>query len=134
MGGVVTVVKIPHLKKILQNGRVILNRAQLVGAIEVGSNARFSPLFNLYPFGITSDDKIFDTPDRLEPYFDGALSSDNTYTITLTRYYQKVLDGEIDNQGVMIMELGEIFGRSIINGPASSQSPLKFVVSYTPIN
>ena len=134
MGGVVGIIKVPNIKQLNKNGPVIINRAQFVYNIETGSNARYAPLKQLYMFGIADSNKIFDTPDRLEAYFDGSLSSDLNYKLTLTRYYQKVLNGEIEDRGLMLMELAELYGRSIINGPKATQSPLKFVVSYTPVN
>ena len=134
MGGVVTVLKVPHLKKLIANGPVIINRAQYIFSIENGSNSRYSPLIQLYTFGITEEKNIFDTPDRAEPYYGGAFTDDLQYKLTMTRYYQQVLNGEFEDRGLMLMELGGNFGRSVIGGPKSTTSPLKFVVSYTPIN
>ena len=134
MGGIVSILKVPNLKQLNANGPVIINRAQFVLTVEAGSNSRYAPLPKLYTFGITEEGNIFDTPDRKEPYFTGGLTDDLQYEMTMTRYYQQVLNGQYQDRGLMLMELGGNYGRSLIGGTRSASNPLKFVVSYTPVN
>lgn len=134
MGGTVGVLKVPNIKSLAKNGKVLINKAQFRISVETGSNSNYAPLLNLYLFGIKEDNKIFDTPDRKEPYFTPKITSDLKYNLTVTRYFQQVLDGQIEDNGLMLMDLGSIYGRSVINGTESNVLPLKFVVSYTPIN
>ena len=134
MGGTAAVLKVPHLKELTKNGPVIINRAQFILSMKDGSNTRFEPLLNLYPFGLSEDGNLFDTPDRLESYFDPSFTSDLEYVLNMNRYYQQILDDKYEDNGLMVMELAENFGRTVIPGPEASSTPLKFVVSYTPIN
>tara|TARA_B100000508_G_scaffold141073_1_gene145933 strand:- start:836 stop:2137 length:1302 start_codon:yes stop_codon:yes gene_type:complete len=134
MGGVVSILKIPNIKQLNSKGPVIINQAQFIFNIESGTNVRYSPLPRFYTFGIKEDGNIFDTPDRKEIHYGGEISEALEYKLTMTRYYQQVLNGLYEDRGLMLMELGGNYGRSVIGGPKSSTSPLKFVVSYTPIN
>lgn len=134
MGGVVSLLKVPHLKSLTKNGPIIINRAQYILSMKNGSNARFAPILEIFPFGVTEDGELFDTPDRREGYFNGKFRDNLTYELNMNRYYQQVLEGEYEDNGIMLMELAENYGRSVISGPDAATTPLKFVVSYTPIN
>ncbi|MGB0403524.1 MAG: DUF4270 family protein [Salibacteraceae bacterium] len=134
MGGVVAVFKVPHIKSLSKNGPIIINRAQYTLSMKTGSNSRFAPLLEIYPFGINENGDLFDTPDRKEGYFSGAFKDNLTYELNMNRYYQQVIDGKIEDNGIMIMELAENYGRTVISGPKATSTPFKFVVSYTPIN
>ena len=73
-------------------------------------------------------------PDKGEVHYDGAINTSGGYTIGVTRYIQGVLDGKIENNGLLLRELGGSGARSVIYGPGSTTNAMKLQISYTPIS
>lgn len=68
-------------------------------------------------------------------YFGGALT-DDSYYLNLSLYIQKILTGEIENNGLhlLITGSGVSVNRAIFNGPEAADSQMKLKIIYSKIN
>ncbi len=133
-GGTMVKVETPDITKIIENGPVLVNYAKLSFSADISSNI-YPAILNLFLFGLSEDETLlYELPDKGEVHYDGAINSSGAYKIGLTRYIQGVLDGKIENNGLLLRELGGIGARSIIYGPGNATKPLTLEISYTPIS
>ncbi|UTW64414.1 DUF4270 family protein [bacterium SCSIO 12741] len=134
LGGTNVEIKVPNIKKLKENGPVVINKAQLILPVKTNTAVPYAPIPQLFVFGLTADGEAFRVPDWTETFYGGVLDDNFEYKFGLNRYFQAVLNGDFEDNGLIVMDLGEYNGRSIINGPASADRPMKLVVSYTPVN
>ncbi len=133
-GGTMIKLETPNLMALVDNGPVLVNYAKLSFSADISSNI-YPAILNTFAFGLSADGStLFELPDKGEAHYDGAINSSGDYKLGITRYIQGVLDGKIENNGLLLRELGGVGARSIIYGPASTTKPMKLEISYTPIS
>lgn len=134
LAGTQVKIETPDISRLFEKGKVILNKAEFQFPIASGSLSQYPAIPQLFMFRINDDGVIADTPDKGELHYDGKLgTSDYTYRFGLTRYFQQVLNGKLSNNGLILRERGEEFGRVELSGPEASSRPMKLVVTYTPL-
>ena len=134
-GGSMVKIESPTIATITKNGPVLVNSAKLIFTADTKDDNLYPPLSSLFAFGRSADGNLlYDLPDKGEIHYDGAINTSGGYTIGVTRYIQGVLDGKIENNGLLLRELGGSGARSVIYGPGSTTNAMKLQISYTPIS
>ncbi len=141
MSGVKTKIKIPFLGKFVENGRVAVNKAEIIFNLEDNSELPYPPHFNLYLSSIDSSG----LPGFLLDQFEGAdhyggdyNATSKQYVFNVTRHIQYLLtnyyEGKNLNFGMYLMAGGKSVNanRTILKGNKNT-NPLKFKISYTPL-
>ena len=134
-GGTMVKIETPTLNSIIKNGPVLVNNAKLIFSADTKNDNLYPPISNLFAFGSSTDGNLlYELPDNGEIHYDGAINTSGVYTLGITRYIQGILDGKIENNGLLLRELAGAGARSVIYGPGSSSSAMKLQISYTPIS
>ena len=134
-GGTMVKIASPTIKSIIKNGPVLVNNARLIFNADTKDDNLYPPLSNLFAFGMSADGTLlYELPDKEEIHYDGTINTSGGYKIGITRYIQGVLDGKIENNGLLLRELGGAGARSVIYGPGSPSNAMKLQISYTPIS
>lgn len=144
MAGVKTRIEFPYLMRWVDNGRIGVNKAELL--ISVDTNLldlykldTFAAPAALIIFGINDNGTIYAIPDAFEgaTYFGGTYNSGTVqYKFNIARYIQQVLDGDRNNNGLYILASnGVVFAnRAVIGGGSSTTRPMKLNITYTKIH
>ena len=144
MAGVKTKVEFPYLMRWVDNGRIGVNKAELL--ISVDTNLldlykldTFASPAALIVFGINDNGTIYAIPDAFEgaTYFGGTYNSGTVqYKFNIARYIQQVLDGDRNNNGLYILASnGAVFAnRVVIGGATSATRPMKLNITYTKLH
>ena len=144
MAGVKTKVEFPYLMRWVDNGRIGVNKAELL--ISVDTNLldlykldTFASPAALIVFGINDNGTIYAIPDAFEgaTYFGGTYNSGTVqYKFNIARYIQQVLNGDRNNNGLYILASnGAVFAnRVVIGGATSATRPMKLNITYTKIH
>ena len=135
-GGTMVKIETPDISKLVSKGKVIINKAEFHLPLDPDKVSKYPVIPQVIIFGLDESGQLFNTPDKGEVHYNGQLdktdASSIKYRVGLTRYFQQVINGTISNNGLILMEVGEHFGRSVLQGPKSEKNPLKLVVTYTP--
>lgn len=138
MAGVKTKIEFPYLDKLIQQGNIAINNAQLIIKGD-NTDAGLYPLHS--KLGLTGRDslgKSYFLPDNIDSPddFGGDLTSQNSYTFNITRYLQQVLSGSRKDYGLFLVASGSSVNanRTIIGGSAHPSLKMKLQLTYTKIN
>ena len=133
----------PFIEKLINAGPIIINRAEILLEVDPTSNTTdFPPHDQLFLARITEDGASDFVLDQFEgtDHFGGEYDETNAqYKFNITRHIQSLLkahqNGVNENFGLYLVPSGSTINanRVIINGPKSSFSPMKLIISYTPI-
>ncbi len=138
MGGANAKIKFPFLEKFVANGKVAVNKAEMIFLLEDNSTIDFAPYANLYLINIDSTGNSTFPLDFYEgsEHYGGAFdAAKNQYVFNITRHIQFLLtkqaEGENYNFGMYLMGGGKAVNanRTIIKGNKN----VKFRISYTPL-
>lgn len=127
----------PTLSDIPDKDKIVINKAELICTVQDdGYSNFFSPPGKLSLAYKDAEGTLKAVPDisKGESYFGGLLSSSDQYTFNLAFYVQEVLDGDIENNGLYLLNTGNLVNanRTTIQGPSSNNaSPMKLVLTYT---
>ncbi len=133
-GGTAVQIETPSIMSLIKDGPILVNYAKLTYSADLSSN-EYPAILNTFMFGQSVDGKtLYELPDKGEVHYGGAINSNGDYTLGITRYIQGVLDGRIENNGLLLRELGGVGARSVIYGPGNPTKPIKLEISYTPIS
>ncbi len=144
MAGVKTKIEFPHLMRWVDNGRIGVNKAELL--ISVDTNLldlykldTFAAPAALIVFGINDNGTVYVIPDAFEGanYFGGTYNSGTVqYKFNIARYIQQILNGDRNNNGLYILASnGAAFAnRIVIGGATSATRPMKLNITYTKIH
>lgn len=145
MAGVKTRIEIPNIMEMKKHQPLGINRAELV--IKVTPQSLIDSLKAPMPkslvlYGITDDGKSYILPDAYESseYFGGIYSKYKKYEyrFNIARYTQKVLNGELKNNGLYLVATSAVTSanRVVIGGGGMSNGTgnpyqMKFYITYT---
>lgn len=139
MAGVKTKLFIPHLKDILKDGSVIINKAELIIPIELGTDGRYDPaVATLAVVGIDADNSPVILPDLNEglEYYGGSLDEINkTYTFNISRTVHDLIYNTDTDYGMYLLPSGSsITSKRIVFGSWSNPvSNIKLSITYSKI-
>lgn len=138
MGGAKAKIKLPFLENFVKNGKVAVNKAEIIFTAENNSSTDFSPHANLQLANIDSEGNTTFLIDFFEgsAHYGGTFdTTKQQYIFNITRHVQFLLtkqaEGENYNFGMYLMGSGKAVNanRTILKGNKN----VTFRISYTPL-
>jgi hypothetical protein len=140
MAGVRTKITMPHIKNFFANGKVAINKAELVLPVEpTAVDTTFSPHTKLVAVIADKEKGILTLPDYYEgtSYFGGDYDATNkVYKFNIARYIQQVLNGTRENQNLYIITSARPTTANrvqLIGGSKSLPNRMRLKITYTPL-
>jgi hypothetical protein len=140
LAGVKSKILLPDVGKLISNGDIVVNKAEIVFSAAEKSNSDFPLHEQLFLVNIDSAGKSGFVADQLEgsAHFGGKYSSiTGTYSFNITRHIQQLLisekSGNSSNYGLFLVGGGAGINanRTIIYGSENNSGRIKLRVSYT---
>ncbi len=129
---------IPHLEDLIEkHPRLLINKAELVIPAAEGFVTReLHRTEELMLLRLDEDGNLLTLDDYTHDpnLFGGVLDRDeNTYTFSISRYLQKLVDGEYDNNGLVLTasHITSDMSRVVLHGPGRTDKPIKLRVFYS---
>lgn len=135
MGGVKTKLMIPNLKNLASDGKIIVNKAEIVFPVsEIGDNLAAIPTLALT--GINSNNEATFLIDYFESaaYFGGTYNSTTkTYTFNIARHVQDLINNNTVDYGMYLIATGSSVqaNRSVLNSFKHSSNKIKLNITYS---
>lgn len=136
MGGVKTKLIIPNIKKLVNEGNIIINKAELVFTIKEGSDITLNAIENMVLAGINSSGSPTFLIDYFEGanYFGGTLDNNTkTYRFNISRHLQDLIQNNKEDYGLYLLPSGSAVNanRSIINSFKHPSNKIKLNITYS---
>lgn len=149
MGGLKTKIEMPYLMNLLNQGKIAINKAELVLKVDNTDLSyqldTFATPKNLVLLGINDDGTTYVLPDANEgdSYLGGEYDATNKeYKFNIARYIQQVMSGQKSNNGLylqardgsIIIGAGAIIANRVIlggGGNGAGTNKMKLNISYT---
>lgn len=140
MQGIRIFFKVPHLLKLNDTARWVVNRAEIIIPVKAFDFEKYSLPSMLMTYYYTEGHLIRPMDDITANYFSGEYNSDKkAFILRPTRYFQKVLGGSVPNDGFYIdlpvltnQKVSEA-SRAVLAGPKDPVSPMKINLILTRI-
>lgn len=135
MGGVKTKLLIPNLKNLSTDGKIVINKAELVFNVsDVGNN--LAPIEKLALLGITAEGGAIFLIDYFEgtEYFGGKYDETNrTYTFNIARHLQDLINNNKTDYGMYLVATSSSItaNRSVINSFKHPSKNIKLNITYS---
>lgn len=135
MGGIKTKLLIPNLKNLSTDGKIIINKAELVFNLsDFGSN--LAAINKLALLGITAEGQATFLIDYFEgaDYFGGKYDETNrTYTFNITRHLQDLVNSDKIDYGMYLVATSSSItaNRSVINSFKHPSKNIKLNITYS---
>ena len=135
MGGLKTKIVIPNLKNLGKDGKIIINKAELVFNVsDVGNN--LAPIENLALTGINAEGQATFLIDYFEgaDYFGGKYDETNrTYTFNISRHIQDLINNNTTDYGMYLVATSSSItaNRSVINSFKHPSKNIKLNITYS---
>jgi hypothetical protein len=143
MAGLRTRITIPFLKDLYKNGKVTINKAELILSVEPSSIANGPDTLLPHPklIATIADYKL--GPVIMPDYFEGASyfggDYDKTkmqYHFNIARYVQQILNGKKENDGIFIITNARPTTANrvqLIGGNPALSNHMRLKITYTPL-
>lgn len=136
MGGLKTKLTIPDIKDLGKDGKIIINKAELVLSINDGSTSSLKAIPTLSLTGINSSGEATFLIDFFEgsTYFGGTYDETNkTYTFNIARHLQDIINNNTEDYGLYLVASGSsvTVNRSIINSFKHPSNKIKLNITYS---
>lgn len=136
MAGVKTKIEVPHIKGLIKDGEVVINKAELIVTIENGTDVNYPTIPMLTIVSIDNNGQSVFLPDFFEglDFFGGALNStEKTYTFNLPRHVHNMIYDSGSNNGMYLVATGQSItaNRSVITTHKNQIAKLKLNITYT---
>lgn len=133
MGGVKTKLLIPSLKNLSADGKIIINKAELIFNV---SDASLTPIRELALLGITAQGGSIFLIDNFEgeTYFGGVYNTTaKTYTFNIARHLQDLINNNNTDYGMYLVATGSSVSanRSVINSFKHTSNKIKLNITYS---
>jgi hypothetical protein len=122
-GGLKGMISFPTILNLNKNDKRVIAKAELILPFEEDKNA--IPFDYLYLRYLDDEDELHVLPDETVQAIGGNLTlSPSQYSFNITRYLQKLLNNEIENQGIQVIggTTGVSVKKSKLHGPEYSYS------------
>lgn len=139
-GGVRSIIHVPDLMNLVDSGMIGINKAEFIIPIADATTANYSAIDRMAMQYIKDngqegliEDELMLSDLNIDGYYN---SADNTYRLLVTRHIIKILKGEVNNNGFLLLATGAgiTVNRTELVGPENATNPLKLVVYYTKYN
>ena len=123
----------PDLEHIISENGLIVNKAELIVPAQFYPTSELFVPPDMFVFYKDENQKDFLVPDFSNP--DGAYrDADGSYHFLITRYLQRVLSGELPNNGIRLSNsyFFSTATRAVLNGPLSTNKKKpKLIITYS---
>jgi hypothetical protein len=140
MAGLKIRIQYPYLKDLVKNGRIAINKADLIVAVDNNYSSSLS-MYTSPPQLVLieeQDGKMRFLLDQYEgiPYYGGTYSSSKKeYKFNIARHIQQVIDGIKDNIGLYLVvwtsDRPNTANRVVLNGTQRQSGNLRLNLTYT---
>ncbi len=136
MAGVKTKIDFPHIRNLISNGNVVINKAELVVTLENGTEGLFDdPLESISLVGIDENGDDFFLPDAFEPldFFGGDYDeTTKSYSFNIARHLNDLLYNT-PSYGMYIVANGSSIraNRSVFGSEKNTTSKIKLNITYS---
>lgn len=134
MGGVRAKIAFPNFLNIMEEDKVIINKASLYMPVQYFTGDALYPAEELLLIRTSDDGSFSFLPDYDEDRGGGYVAADKAYTFNVTRYLNGVLSGDYDNEPLTILSRGTAVtaNRVVFNGPATIlKDQPKLIITYS---
>ncbi len=138
MGGLKTMITIPHIKELAKIENVVINKAELVLSVpEYSIMANHKTVSNAILTGINDEGSAIFLADYFEglTFFGGAYNSDDkTYTFNISKHLQQLLNNvEEEDYGLYFMATKTAItaNRTVIASPKHPSLKMKLNITYS---
>jgi hypothetical protein len=141
MSGVKTKIEIPHIKELIKDGSVVINKAELIFTIEDGTESDIdNPLSKLSLVGIDAEGNSTFLPDFYEgdDHYGGAInyfSAFKNYSFNITRHVHDLLYETTTDYGMYLIASGSSTSanRTVLSSENSLSYKIKLEITYSKI-
>jgi len=140
LGGLRVKLRFPHLENLAQQGNITINQAKLIIPIDQDFiDEDFPAARRLFLLQYSDDNGLMALQDFDigQIYFGGEYNeTDMQYEFNVTKHFQGVLDGNLDNNELVLVVSGsaENAERVVLKGPGRAENPMKLKIIYTTFN
>ncbi|HNP47659.1 MAG TPA: DUF4270 domain-containing protein [Bacteroidia bacterium] len=136
MAGVKTKISFPFLKHFTDSGSIVVNKAELTITAQAGTPLDYPVPSRILVVALDSVGGTYFPIDYYETggYFGGSINADGrTYTFNLTRHIQRILDGQVSNDGLYAVVFGSAVqaNRLIMGSGKNADYRMKLKLYYT---
>lgn len=137
MGKLLTKFSFPYLDQLKEQSGLIINQASLIIPVAEGfSDEMFPQARRLALYRLNADGNMMILSDMFlgEAYFGGVYSeADNHYKFNIARHLQSLLDGKIEDDGLVLVISGsaESAERVVLKGPGVATNSMRLEIVYT---
>lgn len=133
--GVVGNVSIPNLLNLLEDGPVLINKAQLYLPVQYYSVDPFTPPTRMVAYGLDEEGAIYNMPDfNLGVSIYGGNYDDDkkAYSFNILRYVNDVLRGDVMNNPIRLAPTSSVVtvNRTVLSGKNSPHREKPYLVVY----
>jgi Domain of unknown function (DUF4270) len=138
MSGLKTRITIPHLKNIIADGPVAINKAEFIFYVE-DNTSKYTPHESAFFLAVDSAGKEILIIDVLESssYYGGSYnSSDKTIRFNIARHMQRLLSNDFDDYGLSLISVGGSTNarRTVFIGPNRTDPKMYLRLTYSKLN
>ena len=141
MGGVKTKIDFPYLNKLIEQGPIAVNKAELIIKVADNTTDTYAPHNRFVLFASDSIGKNVVLPDQItsvtSAFFGGEYNaSTKEYVFNIPRYVQQIINGTRENYGLFLLASSPATNanRTIIGGGgALNPQQMKLKITYTQI-
>jgi len=136
LAGLKTNISFPYFKNINSEGKILINKAELVVTVPTSTDDIYVPPSGLLMAAKDSAGGLTYLSDYLDPLisFGGTFSTtSNVYKFNIARHLQRILDGDINDYGFSINIISSVVqaNRAIIGNGKQSSVKMKLNLFYT---
>lgn len=138
LAGIKTKLEIPHIKNIIEDGPVIINKAELVVTLDSGSDDDYTAIQTLQIVGIDADGQPFFISDFFEgaSFYGGGIEVDGqikTYTFNISRHIHDLIYNTPIDYGMYIFATSKSISanRTVIRSEKSPTGKMKLNITYS---
>lgn len=135
MGGLRTKISLPYIENLKSLGDIAINRAELIvntAPTSVTFETDFSPIERMVLTGYSPDDVYYYLPEYISSIgYRNIAYSDGSYSFDIAGYIRDILDGSVDNNGLLLFASGNTSMKRSVITTGKHSNRMKLVISYT---
>lgn len=143
MAGVRTKVTMPYLKDLYNNGKIVINKAELIMPVDPSSIILMDSIYVPHPKLVATIADSALGPLIMPDYFEGATyfggdydAAKKEYRFNIARYVQQILNGKKVNQGLYIIANARPTTANraqLVGGRKNLTNRMRLKITYTPL-
>ncbi len=143
MAGVRTKITLPYLKDLFKNGKIVINKAELILPVDPTSISGADTIYSPHPKLVATIADSLLGPVIMADYFEGAPyfggdynATNKEYRFNIARHIQQVLNGTKENKGLYIIANSRPSTANrvqLVGGSKLLTNRMRLKITYTPL-